>query len=373
MTRPRIHVSGATYLVERRTALGALFLVPFDPSVHEGIRYTFAVCARKFGVEVHAVAVLPDRIRYVVSSGEKLLPEFTHQLHLELSKFVRRTFRKFRLDVPSSVWSAERPEMTQLVTVQSQLDAIAAVCASPVVEGLSKRARSYPGWVSAPGDMIRAPRRKGRVETRSLRRARVVRPDVYFGRRRSDRPRITSLRMTLPATVRAAFRRPFRLVRELARVVRFAERTGDGAAVVDVRLLDPWLVPRPSEHRRVIRPYAVLASYALHNFCDRIWRLFQRDHAAARHSQRQGRGARFPQGTFLAVRAGAVLDPSELPPDPLRMPRAFREEGSEDELLERARRLRVEVPRLGDTLAARLVRGRRARPRFVHELGDAGW
>lgn len=90
MTQPRLVLPGDTVMVTRRT-LHRHHLFRPDPAIRQLYLYTLAVCARQFGILVHAVTFMSTHEHLVVTDPTRRLPDF---LRKEIGSRTGRSDRK---------------------------------------------------------------------------------------------------------------------------------------------------------------------------------------------------------------------------------------------------------------------------------------
>jgi putative transposase len=102
--------------------------------------YTLGVCARQFGVLVHAVTLMSTHEHLIVTDTEGRLPDFLRRLH-RLVSLGTNVLRKWE----GPTWDHEQASVVRLLTEQTVIEKIAYVMANPVQAGLVRRAREWPG------------------------------------------------------------------------------------------------------------------------------------------------------------------------------------------------------------------------------------
>lgn len=181
MSAPRRVLPGTTYLITRTTRNQRFFLAPDDSAITVAFWFCLAVAASISGVQVTAVAVLSNHVHLVVTDPRGELPRFTHWLFRHFALCI-----KVLRGIDENVWSAAKPNCTELVTPEAILEAIAYTLANPASSGLVPHARSWPGVLSTPADL------HGRTVEAEV-------PPLYF----SDTWEPQSLRFTLPPALAA--------------------------------------------------------------------------------------------------------------------------------------------------------------------------
>jgi REP element-mobilizing transposase RayT len=186
MTQPRRIVPGATSLVTRRT-LRRYHLFRPDPAIKQLYLYALAVCARDFGVLVHAVNLMSTHSHLVLTDPRGHMPLFNRQLN-RLVSLGTKVLRKWE----GPVWDHERPSVVELLTAQAMLEKLAYVIANPVTAGLVRQAQDWPGVTVRPQDMGR-------------RTLKVRRPDVFFDPNNPKWPETIELTLSLPPVLEEHF------------------------------------------------------------------------------------------------------------------------------------------------------------------------
>jgi REP element-mobilizing transposase RayT len=182
MSQPRSIVSGATYLLTRRTLRRHLLLRP-DAAITQLIVYALAVSARRYGVLVHAICAMSTHLHLVVTDSKGMLPRFLHHFH-RLVALGTKVLRSWE----GPVWDHEPTSVVRLMTRESVVEKIAYTLANPVAAGLVRLAHEWPGAKVLVAEI-------GRAELRASR------PDVYFDPSNRAWPEVATLPVTLPPDV----------------------------------------------------------------------------------------------------------------------------------------------------------------------------
>ncbi|MFS8066496.1 MAG: transposase [Byssovorax sp.] len=182
MSQPRPIVSGATYLLTRRTLRRYLLLRP-DAAITQLIVYALAVSARRHDVQVHAICAMSTHIHLVVTDSRGVLPRFLHHFH-RLVALGTKVLRSWE----GPVWDHEPTSVVRLMTRESVLEKIAYTLANPVAAGLVRLAHEWPGAKVTVAEI-------GRAELRASR------PSVYFNPSNSSWPEVATLPITLPPDI----------------------------------------------------------------------------------------------------------------------------------------------------------------------------
>jgi len=186
MTQPRLVLPGSTVMVTRRTLRRHHLFRP-DPAMRQLYLYTLAVCAREFGVLVHAVTLMSTHEHLIVTDPNGHLPDFLRRLH-RLVALGTKVLRKWE----GPTWDHERPSVVRLLTEQAIVEKLAYVMANPVKAGLVRRAREWPGLTVLPQELGR-------------RTWRIARPEVFFDADNPKWPDTIELSLTLPPSLEGAY------------------------------------------------------------------------------------------------------------------------------------------------------------------------
>jgi REP element-mobilizing transposase RayT len=181
MTQPRLVVPGDTLMITRRTLRRHHLFRP-DPAIRQLYLYTLALCARQFGILVHAVTLMSTHEHLIVTDPQGRYPDFLRRLH-RLVSLGTKVLRKWE----GPTWDHESSSVVRLLTEQAVIEQLAYVMANPVKAGLVRHARDWPGITVLPHELGR--------RTWTLRR-----PDVYFNRENRQWSDTIELSLTLPRT-----------------------------------------------------------------------------------------------------------------------------------------------------------------------------
>jgi len=294
MTQPRLVLAGSTVMVTRRTLRRHHLFRP-DPAIRQLYLYTLAVCAREFGVLVHAVTLMSTHEHLVVTDADGRLPDFLRRLHrlVALATKVLRTWE-------GPIWDHERSSVVRLLTEQAVMEKLAYVMANPVKAGLVRRAKDWPGITVLPHELGR-------------RRFVIERPEGFFDPDNPKWPDRIELKLTLPpglecgdspASIRHA------VAEELDRHERLAHQE---IHVRGWRVLGPERVRRLSPYRRATsfeplrgrNPTFAVGRWQRKLFFEAAaeLRAFRRAYRDALEQWRAGfRSVVFPQGTWCMCR-----------------------------------------------------------------------
>ena len=183
MSQPRSIVSGATYLLTRRTLRRHLLLRP-DAAITQLIVYALAVSANRYGLQVHAICAMSTHIHLVVTDSKGVLPRFLHHFHrlIALGTKILRSWE-------GPIWDHEPTSVVRLLTRASIVEKIAYTLANPVAAGLVRFAHEWPGAKVLVADI-------GRADLRAKR------PDVYFDPFNKAWPEVATILLTCPPEIK---------------------------------------------------------------------------------------------------------------------------------------------------------------------------
>jgi len=179
MTQPRFVLAGDTVMITRRTLRRHHLFRP-DSAIRQLYLYTLAVCARQFGILVHAVTLMSTHEHLIVTDTEGRFPLFLRELH-RLVSLGTKVLRKWE----GPTWDHEQTSVVRLLTEQAIVEKLAYVMANPVQAGLVRHARDWPGITVLPKELGR------RTWT-------MNRPDAYFCPDNPQWPETAALTLTLP-------------------------------------------------------------------------------------------------------------------------------------------------------------------------------
>mgnify|MGYP001816771751 FL=1 len=171
-------------MVTRRTLRRHHLFRP-DPAIAQLYLYTLGVCAREFGVQVHALVLMSTHEHLVVTDTNQRLPDFLRRLH-RLMALGTKVLRKWE----GPVWDHERPSVVRLLTERAVIETMAYVLANPEKAGLVQRASHWPGVTVLPQELGR-------------RTWKIKRPDFFFDA--DNWPDEVELTLTLPPTLQGPY------------------------------------------------------------------------------------------------------------------------------------------------------------------------
>ena len=231
MTQPRFVVPGDTLMITRRTLRRHHLFRP-DSAIRQLYLYALALCARRFGILVHAVTLMSTHEHLIVTDPQGRYPEFLRRLH-RLVSLGTKVLRKWE----GPTWDHEQTSVVRLLTEQAIIEKLAYVMANPVQAGLVQHARDWPGIIVLPQQL-------GRCTWRT------ERPNAYFDPNNPEWIDTVKLLLTLPPALEQtygpeALRDAVRI--ELERQERLAHQEVKRRGW---RVLGPERVRRLSPYRR---------------------------------------------------------------------------------------------------------------------------
>ena len=231
MTQPRFVFPGDTVLITRRT-LHRHHLFRPDSAIRQLYLYTLAVCAKQFGILVHAVTLMSTHEHLIVTDTKGRFPLFLRELH-RLVSLGTKVLRKWG----GPTWDPEQTSVVRLLTDLAIVEKLAYVMANPVQTGLVRHARRWPGITVLPQELGR------RTWT-------LNRPDLYFRPDNSQWPETAMLSLMLPPEL--AERYQLEEVREAVReeLERLERRAHQEIRKRGWRFLGAGRVRRLSPYRR---------------------------------------------------------------------------------------------------------------------------
>ncbi|MEC7524667.1 MAG: hypothetical protein VYE22_32610 [Myxococcota bacterium] len=289
MTAPSMQARG-TYALTTRCVFRKLLLTPRTPMLHQGLTYALARAARKTGVVVNHVSIIPNHVHQVVTSTRRNLPVFKRLFVGEASKLVKAYLREHGFEEPENVFT--RTHQMRLVNAAAQLVYLHYEDIQPVKDGLVERVADYPGFHTDPGmlmghDLV------------------VARPPLHFDPHTN--PEEERLRIgTTPLLAGEIGTR--RVVEHLERARREAERAMGRERRYPVlgaerlKRQHPWAEPASRRKRRrgVAPSFRVVDDHALTIHCKKEVRSFRARHREALEKLRAGeRDVVFPAGSYL--------------------------------------------------------------------------
>jgi len=102
--------------------------------------YFLAVCAERFGVQVHVAVLMSTHEHLILTDVRGNLPRFLERFH-RLVALATKVLRKW--DGP--VWDTAKTSVVRLESEQAIIEKMAYVLANPVSAGLVHRADEWPG------------------------------------------------------------------------------------------------------------------------------------------------------------------------------------------------------------------------------------
>jgi len=173
-------------MVTRRTLRRHHLFRP-DPAIAQLFLYTLAVCAKEFGIELHALVLMSTHEHLVLTDINRRVSDFLRELH-RLVALGTKVLRKWE----GAVWEHERPSVVRLMTDRAVIEKMAYVLANPVKAGLVERSAHWPGITVLPQELGR-------------RTWKIKRPDFYFDADNPKWPDEVELELTLPPSLREIY------------------------------------------------------------------------------------------------------------------------------------------------------------------------
>ena len=302
MTQPRLVVPGDTLMITRRTLRRHHLFRP-DSAIRQLYLYTLALCARRFGILVHAVTLMSTHEHLIVTDPQGRYPDFLRRLH-RLVSLGTKVLRKWE----GPTWDHEPSSVVRLLTERAVIEKLAYVMANPVHAGLVRHGRDWPGITVLPHELGR------RLWT-------VERPEAYFDTKNRQWPDTVELALTLPPHLQRRY--DAQAVREavqmeLERQERLAhhEIKKRGWRVLGaerIRRLSPYRRATSFEPLRDRNPTFAVGHGQKKAFFQAVaeLRAFRQAYRQALEQWRAGlRSVVFPQGTWGMCRVhGVALDP----------------------------------------------------------------
>ena len=186
MTQPRMVLQGDTSMVTRRTLRRHHLFRP-DPAIAQLYFYTLGLCAKEFGMQIHAFVLMSTHEHLVLTDTNKRLPDFLRRLH-RLVSLGTKVLRRWE----GPVWDHDRSSVVRLLTERAMIEEMAYVIANPVKAGLVQRAAHWPGVTVLPQQL-------GRQTWK------VKRPDCYFRADNPHWPDEVELTLTLPPALQELY------------------------------------------------------------------------------------------------------------------------------------------------------------------------
>jgi REP element-mobilizing transposase RayT len=137
-------VAGSTIMITRR-CFDRMFLLKPSRTTNALFGYILAVAAKKYAIRLHAYCVMSNHFHCVLTDPEGRLPAFEQYM----DSLVARSFNALygRWDY---FWTSGSYSAVELATPGDVVDKAAYVLANPVVAGLVRAGKSWPGLWSAP-------------------------------------------------------------------------------------------------------------------------------------------------------------------------------------------------------------------------------
>jgi REP element-mobilizing transposase RayT len=299
MTQPRFVLPGDTVMITRRTLRRHHLFRP-DPAIRQLYLYTLAVCAKQFGILVHAVTLMSTHEHLIVTDTEGRFPLFLRELH-RLVSLGTKVLRKWE----GPTWDHEQTSVVRLLTERAIVEKLAYLMVNPVRAGLVRQARDWPGITVLPQELGRRTWTLGR-------------PDAYFRADNPQWPETVELSLMLPPVLArryAAQELREAVDQELERQERHAhqevrKRGWRFLGAERVRRLSPYRRATSFELLRDRNPTFAVGRGQKRAFFEAVaeLRAFRRAYRDALEQWRAGlRTVVFPQGTWCMCRAHGVV------------------------------------------------------------------
>jgi putative transposase len=234
MTAPRQVLRGTTYLVTRR-CLQRQFLLRPGKVTNQVFAYLLALAARRFGVEVHAYCVLSNHYHLVVTDPGAQIPAFQQLLDALVARAINALYGRWE-----TFWAPASFSAVTLASAQDIIDKAAYVLANPVLAGLVRSGRKWPGLRSSLADI------GGTIE--------VERPTHFFDEQ-GHLPKALELTLAVPPGFASTEAYRERLEAAVAeREAAAARRVTGFLGVARVLQQRPFDRPRSKEPRRTLSP-----------------------------------------------------------------------------------------------------------------------
>ena len=298
MTQPRLVRPGDTLMITRRTLRRHHLFRP-DCAIRQLYLYTLAICARQFGILVHAVTLMSTHEHLIVTDPQGRYPDFLHRLH-RLVSLGTKVLRKWE----GPTWDQEPSSVVRLLTHQAVIEKLAYVMANPVQAGLVRHARDWPGITVLPHELGR-------------RSWTLQRPDAYFNRKNRQWSDTIELSLSLPPSLEQNYTSD--AVRDAVQVELERQERGAQSKIKKLgwRILGADRIRRLSPYRRA-KSFQPLRdrnpTFAVGRGQQTVFfqavaelRVFRRAYRHALEQWRAGlRSAVFPQGTWCMCRVHGV-------------------------------------------------------------------
>lgn len=298
MTQPRLVLPGDTLMITRRTLRRHHLFRP-DCAIRQLYLYTLAICARQFGILVHAVTLMSTHEHLIVTDPLGRYPDFLHRLH-RLVSLGTKVLRKWE----GPTWDHEPSSVVRLLTHQAVIEKLAYVMANPVQAGLVRHARDWPGIMVLPHELGR-------------RSWTLQRPDAYFNRKNRQWSDTIELSLTLPPSLEQNYTSD--AVRDAVQAELVRQERGAQSEIKKLgwRILGADRIRRLSPYRRA-KSFQPLRNrsptFAVGRGQQTVFfqavaelRAFRRAYRHALEQWRAGlRSVVFPQGTWCMCRVHGV-------------------------------------------------------------------
>jgi REP element-mobilizing transposase RayT len=137
-------IAGTTYLATRRTAQRQFLLKPSD-LVNGTLGYILAVAAARYGILLHAVAVLSNHLHLVLTDPLARLPDFFQYLDSFAARALNAGYGRWE-----TFWAPDSYSAVALTGREDVIEKTVYALANPVAAGLVASGREWPGLWSPP-------------------------------------------------------------------------------------------------------------------------------------------------------------------------------------------------------------------------------
>jgi len=184
MTRRRIIEPGKTWALSRRTTRRYFLLSPDQArELEQCYWYCLGLCAKRFGVVVHAGCLMSTHSHEVVTDVRGVLPRFVQEFH-RLLALTTKALRGW----PGEVFDKRSTGQHELLTPEAMIESLAYLISNPVEAGAVRYAKDWPGAHTLPRDI-------------GSRVVKTKRPTHYFDPNNASWPDVVALRLQMPTAL----------------------------------------------------------------------------------------------------------------------------------------------------------------------------
>ena len=152
MSKPRMHLPGAVYLITNRCFQGRLFLLP-TAQINFLVGYWFARALKHYGngLEIYAFIFLSNHFHLLVRDNKGSLAPFMSYFQSNLAKEVNRILKR-----DGAVWQGHYDD--QIIVGEDMFwEKFCYVTCNAVKAGLVDKAAEWIGWSSLPASLSGEP------------------------------------------------------------------------------------------------------------------------------------------------------------------------------------------------------------------------